>query len=124
MTTTTSPAAVSTLSQTCWQLLYPNGVQVDTGDSIPHFDTEAEARAEASRYTCTFGVPAPAQLADRCFVIRARCGYFLDEEGAVRMHHDTAEEAVEAALAHEWVQMPDGTFRCSPDCDDCAEAAA
>lgn len=122
--TAPSEPAISAYSFTCWQLLYPNGVEVDSGDGIPHFDTEREALEATPGYAIDggFGTPAPQILASPCFVVRARCGYLLDEEGSMVMHHGSAEEAAKSAEAYGWKLLPSGEYRCSDDCDDCGDA--
>ena len=117
---TTIPAGITALDDTCWHLLYPGEVLVDTGDCIPHFDTEQQAHEEAGRFTSDrLGRPEPHQLDGPCWIATAVCGYRLDEEDAALMHHETAEDALQAALGSEMFIGPDGTLRCSPDCDDC-----
>jgi hypothetical protein len=120
MTITVSPDAIGALANPCWLLAYSNSMPVDTGDSIPHFDTEHAASREAARYQSDrLGTPAPQPLPSPCFLVRARCGYFLDEEGACQMHHETADQAAQAAKDYGWVLLADGTYRCDEDCDEC-----
>lgn len=62
------------------------------------------------------------KVAERCFVVHAYCGYLLDENDAMVMHHPSPEEARGAAADYGFLPAPGGEYRCSPDCGACAEA--
>lgn len=121
--TDTIPGGIAALKDTCWHLVYANGEPVDSGDGVPHFDTEDQAREEAARYTVArLGQPELRTLDAPCWIASAHCGYRLDENNTMLMHHESAGDALKAALDSEMFVGPCGRLHCSPDCDDCPDA--
>ncbi len=121
--TTTIPTGIKPLSDICWHLVYPGGALVDTGDCIPHFDTEREAAAEASQYAAeSLGRPAPQQLSSPCWIAQAVCGYRFDEEGECALvHFESDADALKIALDSEMRIGACGDLHCSADCDECKQ---
>lgn len=99
----------------CYELRYPNGEPVDTGDCIPHFRTEKQASAAAAHYRIKqdgFGTPAPHQLDTPCVpgLVCTGCGEADDEVN----HFASMTDAEEHLRAAGWTVMPRAA-RC-PSC--------
>lgn len=131
MSTKTAPAGTTALTYTCWELVHADGQATEHGDGVPHFRGGEEARAAAPQYATApawraangADSPVPRQLHGPCFIAIARCGYKLDEDGTMEMHHASAEDAYRAAIDCEFIDEEDGTLRCSLDCDECGEVS-
>jgi hypothetical protein len=134
MTTTTDRLVASPKTEptsgNCWELAYANGVEVDTGDHIPHYDSEAKAAAAAKTYKCRLGTPTPRQLDYVCVTIGCSCcGYTYDEDDTTVVHFESLDKAREAVAKWDgWTVAEDGTAKCQPctagECDECAGEVA
>jgi hypothetical protein len=104
----------------CWELVYGNGAEVDTGDCVPHYRSEDEAAKEAGVYTLpSLGVPLPRQLDHPCVEV-ASCGCCDEQFGEDAVEHfDSQAEADQAVKDAGWVQAEDGALTCNVCLDDC-----
>jgi hypothetical protein len=118
---TTIPAGITAQGHNCWELIDPStNLPVDDhSDGIRHFDSRADAQERADDTDLTD--LAPREMAAPCWTVTALCGWRLDEELPMIMHHVDAGEALRAALDSD-MRLAGAGLACSPDCDDCAEA--
>lgn len=113
------PQGVTHLDAPCWHVVNQDGEPDDTGDGIPHYDTEDEAVARIA--VLPEGTPAgwswrAEPVSDEPCVVATctKCGYRFEED-VMAMHHESVEEAAEAVLeSGEWKIGPSG-IRC-PGC--------
>ena len=112
----------------CWELIYPKtGMLVETSDGTRHFDSRSAAEAWADGMRDD-GKPGADELELRemgspCWIVAAGCGWRLDDEVPMVMHHESAEEAQRAAIDAGMGFAPNGALICDPNCDDCKHAA-
>ncbi len=114
------PTGIAALDHNCWELVHRDtGRTVDLdGDGDRHFDSQAEAESWGETLD-GFRMHA-RELPEPCWVATAICGWRLDDELPMVMHHATANEALKAALDCEMKAVPAGLI-CSPDCDGCKQ---
>lgn len=126
------------MAENCWVLTHPDGIHIDNGDYVEHFENETRATERAARDAATDVLVAgchadgtPRQLDQPCVLVICGCPdctEIFDEPGdGYTVHFDTAKDA-ESVTEAEWTRHPDGTYRCvacSPggDCD-CPEKLA
>lgn len=118
----TTPAGIAAFGYKCWEIIdLSNGLPIDDhGDGIRHFDSLADANSwaeDAGVQEKGAGVE-PREVDAPCWLVTAICGWVLDDELPMQMHHATAEEALRAALDSD-MTIASGGLICSPDCDDC-----
>jgi hypothetical protein len=119
MTTTTNlPAGITSFDHPCWELVVvatdrPYGMC----DGIPHYDTEAEAVADA-RCMAEARVEddplpelKPHQLAAPCWTATAACGEHIEGDTFTLDHHVNGKDALREALDCDFVVL-DGVLRC------------
>lgn len=92
-------------SAPCYELWYPSlGEPVDTGDCIPHFETAADAAADAAKLYTHSGLetPVPRQRDHPCVTVEcSKCGSEFDADGEYT-HFDNTENAAADATFSGW----------------------
>lgn len=102
------------LPSPCYELHYPNGEPVDTGDFIPHYESEDKARTEGAIYTIdrgTCGPPVPQKRPSACVSVQCNgCDSLVGEDDWVS-HFGEAQEALDYARESDW-QVTDEALWC------------
>jgi hypothetical protein len=119
------PTGIAANAFNCWELIdRDNDLPVDDhGDGIRHFDSSADAQSwgeDTGAAEKGAGVE-PREQSGPCWIVTAICGWKLDDELPMVMHHATAEEALQAALDNDMRLSASGGLICDPDCDDCKQ---
>jgi hypothetical protein len=127
MTTDTKiPNGVTAQPHNCWELIYPaTGLPVETSDGTRHFDSRDHAEQWADGMSEN-GEPGAngltlREMAAPCWIVTAICGWKLDEELPMVMHHDSADEALRAALDSGMKVSPNGGLVCDESCEECMD---
>lgn len=117
--------AIRQVTPNCWTLVDADGQPVDVDENIPHYNSEDDARKAIERWNPHTYQPrqmTPVEEDGPCFIIAARCGYILDQEGEGIQHAPTVDDLFQMAVDIGWKAMPDGTMLCGPEaCDDCKD---
>lgn len=125
MAETTIAVGIAAQTFNCWELIdRDNGLPVDDhGDGIRHFDSFADAQSwgEDTGAAKKGAGAEPREQPGPCWIVTAICGWKLDDELPMVMHHTTAEEAHRAALDNDMRISPNGGLICDPNCDDCKQ---
>lgn len=118
----TIPAGIAALGHNCWEIIdLSNGLPIDDhGDGIRHFDSlaDADSWAEATGAKTKGAGVELREMDAPCWLATAICGWVLDDELPMQMHHTTAEETLRAVLDND-MKVASGGLICTPDCDDC-----
>ncbi len=115
----TLPTGVTRLDAPCWHLINQYNEPHDTGDGCPHYGSAIEAAANIdglNRCSPPGWVWRAEQVDDLPCLMAAceGCGYQLDEDGAMTMHHNSVEEIEIALKSCEWKIGSSGVF--CPEC--------